>query len=95
MRLFGWLIPSFRKGTYVIVADPVCARGHEAESVFAYLDPQIKYDRNLYGMPKRQAKGLIVSLIKYKTTAGTETIYYGVLIKNILYAIDEAHLERA
>ncbi|MCD1257378.1 hypothetical protein B5M42_000825 [Paenibacillus athensensis] len=95
MRLFGWLIPSFRKGTYVIVDDPACARGKEAETIFAYLDPQSKYDHNLYGIPKRHSKGLVISLIRYKNTAGTETIYYGVLLRNILYAIEEAHLARA
>ena len=95
MKLFGFLFPSFRKGTSVIVASPTCARGEMAELLFEFLDPSNKYRRNLYGAIKRNAKGHIVSLMKYKDPEGDSYIYYGVLIKEVLYAIEEDRLTRA
>ncbi|QMV40501.1 hypothetical protein [Cohnella cholangitidis] len=95
MKLFGLLVPSFRKGVSVIIADPVCARGQSAENIFRYLDPKNEYKRNLYGPLKKGAKGRIVAMIKYKDAAGETNIYCGVLIKEILYAVDESRLARA
>ncbi|QGQ98787.1 hypothetical protein EHS13_29885 [Paenibacillus psychroresistens] len=95
MNIFGLLIPSFRKGTYVVVKEATCIRGKEAELLFQHLDPANKYARNLYGFPKRGSKGIIVALIKYKNTLGSTSIYYGVLIKETLYAFEEKDLVRA
>ncbi|RED52807.1 hypothetical protein [Cohnella lupini] len=95
MKLLGLLIPTFRKGTSVIVEEATCARGAIAENLFRYLDPNRKYKGMLYGSPKRGAKGLVVSLIKYKEASGETSIYCGVLIKEQLYAIEESRLTRA
>lgn len=94
MKLFGWHIPVYRKGTTVTLSDAACARGRTAEELFACLDPGSKFKRNLYGSPKRGARGKIVSLMKVKD-AGTSYIYYGVLVKDVLYAVEESRLARA
>lgn len=95
MKLFGLLIPNFRKGISVNITDPTSARGTIAEDIFRYLDPDNKYKRSLYVSPKRGAKGHIVSLIKYVDSSGESNIYYGVLIKDQLYAMKESTLVRA
>ncbi|XID94288.1 hypothetical protein ACF3MZ_07125 [Paenibacillaceae bacterium WGS1546] len=95
MKLFGWHIPVYRKGATVILADGACARGRTAERLFACLDPGSQFKRNLYGSPKRGAKGRIVSLMKVKDAAGASYIYYGVLVKDVLYAVEESRLARA
>lgn len=95
MRLFGIHIPLFRKGVTVLVADSTCARGQAAERIFKYLDPKDQYKKKMYGSLKNGARGKIVSLIKYRDEAGHVSIYYGVLIKDILFAIEESRLARA
>jgi hypothetical protein len=95
MKLFGWQIPVYRKGTIVSIAESVCARGSMAEELFSYLDPQCKFKRNLYGSLKRGTKGKIISLMKYKEPTGDSFIYYGVLVKDVLFAIEEGKLARA
>lgn len=95
MKLFGLLIPTYRKGTSVIITDPTSARGASAEDLFRYLDPENKYKRSLYISPKRGVKGHIVTLIKYTDSFGISNIYYGVLIKDQLYAMEESKLVRA
>jgi hypothetical protein len=95
MKLFGLLIPSFRKGVSVIVADPVCARGQNAANIFRYLDPKDEYKQSIYGSLKKGSKGRIVTMIKYQDSEGNASIYCGVLIKEVLYAIDESRLARA
>lgn len=95
MKLFGMLIPSYRKGTYVIVSEPACVKGKDAELLYSHLDSLNKYKRNSYGMPKRDSKGMVVSLMKSKNASGDACIYYGVVIKDILYAIEEKGLARA
>ncbi|MEQ7052186.1 hypothetical protein [Paenibacillus alvei] len=94
MRLFGLHIPLYRKGVTVLVADPTFARGQAAELIFKYLDPKDKYKKKMYGSLKKGAKGKIVSLMKYRDEAGHVSVYYGVLIKDILFAIEESRLAR-
>lgn len=95
MKLFGMLIPVFRKGASVIVIDASCARGTMAETIFQHLDPDQQYKRSLYGTPKRGSKGSIVALMKYKEASGESHIYCGVLIKDQLHAMEESRLTRA
>ncbi|GFN30939.1 hypothetical protein [Paenibacillus xylaniclasticus] len=94
MKLFGLLIPAYRQGSSVVVADPVCARGQVAEHLFQWLDKKNEYKHNLYGSPKRGAVGQIKSIMKYKDSEGSTFIYYGVVVKNLLYAIEESRLAR-
>ncbi|MBO9597425.1 MAG: hypothetical protein J7559_06355 [Cohnella sp.] len=95
MILFGLNIPSFRRGTIVKIADPACAKGPKAEMMFSLLDPKMKHKKSPYGSPKKGAAGKIVSVIKYKSPEGETFIYYGVLVKDILYALEEDKLARA
>ena len=95
MKFFGLLVPTLRKGTYVIVSDPSCARGATAEKILKHLDPKDKYKKSFYVPPKRGSKGIIVSLIKYSEPNGASLIYYGVLVKDILYAFPEEKLAKA
>ncbi|OBY77773.1 hypothetical protein BBG47_19990 [Paenibacillus sp. KS1] len=95
MRLFGIHIPLYRKGMTVLVAVPTCARGQAAELIFEYLDPKDQYKTNMYGSLKKGARGKIVSLMKYRDEAGHVSIYYGVLMKDMLFAIEESRLARA
>jgi len=95
MILFGLRFPSFRKGTTVKIVDPACVKGREAEYMFSLLDPRNKHKNSLYGRPKKGAAGKIVSIIKYKSPEGATSIYYGVLVKDTLYAIEEDKLARA
>lgn len=94
MKLFGLLIPAYRKGISVTIMDPVCARGPVAEQLFPFLDKKNEYQHNLYGSLKRGAVGQIKSVMKYKDNEGAWAIYYGVAIKNTLYAIEESRLAR-
>lgn len=95
MILFGMNIPSFRKGTSVKIADPACAKGPKAQTMFALLDPKEKHKKSPYGAPKKGAIGKIVSIIKYKSPEGETSIYYGVLVKEVLYALEEDKLAKA
>ncbi|WP_027088415.1 hypothetical protein [Cohnella panacarvi] len=95
MILLGLNIPSFRKGTSVKIADPACAKGAKAEMMFAVLDPKEKHKKSPYGTPKKGAVGKIVSIMKFKSPEGEVSIYYGVLVKDVLYALAEDKLARA
>jgi|GEM_PF-1332547 len=94
MKWFGLLMPAYRKGTSVVIVDPVCARGPMAERLFQWLDKKNEYPHNLYGSLKKGTAGQIQSVIKYKDHGGACSIYYGVAIKNRLYAIEESRLAR-
>ena len=95
MKLFGLFIPTFNKGTLVMVTDTSCAKGEQAELIFKYLDPKKQYKHNLYLVPKRKSLGKVVSRMKYTDAAGQSAIYYGVLIKDLLFAIEENGLTKA
>ncbi|THF73912.1 hypothetical protein [Cohnella fermenti] len=94
MRIFGLLLPAYWKGTTVRIADPASARGKEAELLFRHLDAKEQYKRSVYVSPKRGATGRIVSLMKYKSPEGSPFIYYGVLVKDVLYALEESRLAK-